>query len=217
MRAPTGQICTVFPLKYEVKTWSSKTLTSMASPRPRKSIWASPAISSRETHAAAALDAPLAIEQDELGDRDGLGPVALLLQEPALAGPVGEHLVLQRALPALVAHGAVERMVDEEELEHPVLRLLDLLRGGVDHHAVGHGHVAGRLQRGAARARHLDQTHAAHAHRLHAGVVAEARDERPGLLGRGDQELAGRGGDLPAVDGEGDRGAGVGLGGDAVV
>ncbi len=45
MRAPTGQICTVLPLKYEVNTWSSNTLTSRASPRPRKSIWASPAIS----------------------------------------------------------------------------------------------------------------------------------------------------------------------------
>ena len=53
--------------------------------------------------------------------------------------------------------------------------------------------------------------------RLHAGVVAEARDEGPGLLGRGDQELAGRRGDLAAVEGEGDRRVGVDLGGDAVV
>ena len=192
MSAPTGQICTVLPLKYDVKTWSSKTLTSMASPRPRKSICASPAIS-----AAKRTQRPHWMQRSrsnstssEMGD--GLGPVALLLEEPALAGPVGEDLVLQRALAALVAHRAVEGMVHEEELEHPVLRLLDLLRGGVDHHAVGHGHVAGRLQRGPARSRHLDQAHPAHADGLHAGVVAEARDEGAGLLGRGDQELARR-------------------------
>ncbi len=104
----------------------------------------------REPHAATALDAALAVQQHELGDRDGLGPVALLLQEPALARAVGEHLVLERALPALVAHGAVEGVVHEEELEHTVLGLLDLLRGGVDLHAVGDGHVAGGLQGGPA-------------------------------------------------------------------
>ena len=57
------------------------------------------------------------------GDGDRLGPVALLLDEAALARPVGERLVLQRALAALVADGAVQRVVDEQELEHPLLRL----------------------------------------------------------------------------------------------
>ena len=104
----------------------------------------------REPDAAAALDAPLAVQQHELGDRDGLGPVPLLLEEPALARPVGEHLVLEGALAPLVAHRAVEGVVHEEELEHPVLGLLDLLGGGVDHHAVGDGHVTRRLQRGTA-------------------------------------------------------------------
>ena len=44
--APTGQICTVLPEKYEVKGSSGKVLTSSSSPRPMKSIWASPATSS---------------------------------------------------------------------------------------------------------------------------------------------------------------------------
>ena len=44
--APTGQICTVLPEKYEVNGSSGKVLTSSCSPRPMKSIWASPATSS---------------------------------------------------------------------------------------------------------------------------------------------------------------------------
>ena len=89
-----------------------------------------------EAGAARALDAALAVEQHEVRDGDGLLEVALLLDEAALARAVGQRLVLQRALAALVAHRAVERVVGQQELEHPVLGLLDLLRGGVDHHAV---------------------------------------------------------------------------------
>ena len=143
-----------------------------------------------EAGAAGALNAALAVEQDEVRDGDGLLEVALLLNEAGLARAVGQGLVLQRALAALVAHRAVERVVGQQELEHAVLGLLHLLRGGVDDHAVAGLDEAGRLQRGAARALHLDQAHAAHADGLHARVVAEARDVGPGPLRRGDQQLA---------------------------
>ena len=46
MSAPTGQICTVLPEKYEENGSWGKVLTSSSSPRPMKSIWASPATSS---------------------------------------------------------------------------------------------------------------------------------------------------------------------------
>ena len=121
--APTGQICTVLPLKYDVKGCSSNTLTSMASPRPMKSISASPAISAAKRTQRPHWMQRSRSKSTQLGDGDGLGPVALLLEEAALPRPVGEGLVLQGALSALVAHRAVERMVDEEELEHPVLGL----------------------------------------------------------------------------------------------
>ncbi len=78
-----------------------------------------------EAGATVAEDAPLAVEQHERGDLDRLGEVALLLDEAALARTEAEGLVLERALAALVADRAVERVVDEEELEHPVLGLLD--------------------------------------------------------------------------------------------
>ena len=43
--AATGQICTVFPEKYDVNGSSGYVITSVRSPRPPKSISGSPAIS----------------------------------------------------------------------------------------------------------------------------------------------------------------------------
>src|SRR5438309_65964 len=82
---------------------------------------------------------------------------------------------------------AHEGVVDEEELEHPVLGLLHLVGGRAHLLAVGHGDEAGGLEGVAARPPDLHEAHAAHAHRLHPGVVAEPRDvgARP-LRGRDD-------------------------------
>src|SRR5690606_30189978 len=66
----------------------------------------------REPRAAVAEDAALAIEVDEIADRDRLLEVPLLLDEARFTRAVGDGLVLQRALAALVAHRAVERVVD---------------------------------------------------------------------------------------------------------
>ena len=158
----------------------------------------------REAGAACALDAALAVEQHEVADGDRLLEVALLLNEAGLARAVGQGLVLQRALAALVAHRAVERVVGQEELQHPVLGLLDPLVGRVDHHAVADLHEAGRRQRGTARTLHVDQAHAAHADRLHARVPAEARNVGAGPLGRSDDQLALGRRHLAAVEGEGE-------------
>jgi hypothetical protein len=117
----------VLPEKTESKGTLGDGATSMRSPRPAKAIWASPATSAREAGAARALDAALAVEQDQLADLDGLDEVALLLDEAGLARAVSQGLVLQRALAALVADRAVERVVGQQELEHAVLGLLHLL------------------------------------------------------------------------------------------
>ena len=47
-----------------------------------------------------------------------------MLGEAGLAATVGHGLVLQGALAALVADRAVQRVVDEQQLHHPVLGLL---------------------------------------------------------------------------------------------
>ncbi len=169
-----------------------------------------------EAGAAGALNAALTVEQHQVRDGDRLLEVALLLNEARLARAVGQRLVLQRALATLVAHRAVERVVGEQELEHAVLGLLDLLRGGVDDHALAGLDEAGRLQGGAPRALHLDQAHAAHADGLHPRVVAEAGDVGPGALGRGDQQLALLRADLAPVERERVRPVVLGLGGQRV-
>ena len=165
-----------------------------------------------EPGAAVAEDAALAVEQHHVADRDRLLEVPLLLDEAALAGPVGHRLVLQRALAALVAHRAVERVVHEEELEHPLLRLLGDRRVGRHGHPVGALDHAGRLEGGAAAGVDLDDAHAAHAHRLHPRVVAEARDVDAAALGGVDDQLALGGLDGLAVDGDADRGRRGGVG-----
>ena len=76
-----------------------------------------------ESRAARALDAALAVEQHEIRERNGLREVALLFDEPRLARTERERLVLQGAFAAAVAHRAVERVIDEQELEHAVLDL----------------------------------------------------------------------------------------------
>src|SRR5436189_157532 len=76
-----------------------------------------------ETGAAMAEDAALAVELDQRRDRHGLVVGALGQGHPRAARAVAEGQVLQRALPALVADRAVERVVEQEELEHRVLPL----------------------------------------------------------------------------------------------
>ncbi len=154
----------------------------------------------REARAAVAEDAALAVEEHEVADRDGLLVVALLLHESALARAVAERLVLQRALAALVTDGAVERMVREEQLDHPLLRALDLLRLCAHDLAVGHGGHARHDHHRPARALHLHHALAAHADAAHARVVAEARDVLALTVGGSDDELALARGDRAAVD-----------------
>ncbi len=99
--------------------------------------------------------------------------VVLDLDELRLGRAVLEGHVLQFALAARIAHRAVERMVAEQQLQHGLARLLDLVALGADHHALGDRRGAGRLQLG-----HLldfHQAHAAGALQRQAGVVAEGR------------------------------------------
>ena len=77
-----------------------------------------------EAHAAVAEDAALAVDRDERRQRERLVEVALGLDEARAAAAPAERDVLQRALAALVADRAVERVVDEQELDDRLLRLL---------------------------------------------------------------------------------------------
>ena len=143
-----------------------------------------------ETGAAVAEDAPLPVEQHEIGDRDRLLVVPLLLDVAGLTGTVAERLVLQRAFAALVADRTVERMVRQQQLDHALLGTLGRRRLGFDLHLGRDRDHARRLQLHAATGVDLDEALAAHADRLHPRVVAEVRDVGVVALGGGDDEFA---------------------------
>ena len=107
----------------------------------------------------------------------GLAKVRLTSSNRDLGAAVGHCLVLQRAFAALVAHRAVQRMVDQQQLHHAVLGLVGGRRGelGAHHHVVGgHGmvHDAIGLRWPSTSTRHLP----ARADRVEQRVVAEPRD-----------------------------------------
>ncbi len=77
-----------------------------------------------EPGAALAQHAPLAVEQHAGGDRDRLGEGPLDVVETAVGPAVAHRLVLQRALAALVADRAVQRVVDEQQLHDALLGLV---------------------------------------------------------------------------------------------
>ena len=163
-----------------------------------------------KTGAAVTQDATLAVEQHEIADRDRLLLVTLLLDETALAGAEGHRLVLERTFATLVAYGAIEGMVHEQELEDTVLRLLRDLRFGVDLHSGRAFDHAARLKCRAATRVDFDKAHAAHADRLHPLVIAEPGYVGSGAFGRVDEQFALSGNDLVAVDLDGnavDRGS----------
>ena len=165
-----------------------------------------------EARTARAQHAALAVEQHLGGDVDRLGERALHATargEAGLATAVAHGLVLQGALATLVADRAVERVVDQEELHDPLLRLVGHVAGrlGVDHHALRDRDRAGRLWLGeraaVAGVRDVDQALAARTDRLEQRVVAEPRDLCADLLGGTDHQGVLGNADLDAVDGQG--------------
>ena len=155
----------------------------------------------REPRAAVAEDAALAVERDQRRDGDRLVDRELRERHARVARPVAEGEVLERALATLVADGAVERVVHEDELEGRLLPLRRFRRGRarLDGHPVGHGERAAGLE-----LRHpldLDEAHAARADgRPETRLVAEHRNLDSGHLRRLDEARSLRYLDLAFVD-----------------
>ena len=152
-----------------------------------------------EANAAVAEDAALAVDRDQRRELDRLLEVALGVGHPAFAGTPSHRDVLQRALAAFVADGAVERMVDEQELDHRALCLFHLLGPGVDDHAVADRRRARGLQ--FRDPLDFDQAHAAGADGIaQLRLVTEDRDLYVASLGRVVEHLALGGRDLAPVN-----------------
>ena len=148
-----------------------------------------------EANAAAAHDAALVVEPDAGTDIDVLWLLDLALAEAALALAVLDAVLLEAAFTGLVADGAIEGVIDEEELHHALPALLSEEGIGADAHVVCNGIGAGngrtrhpadglttilvtlRLFTGfrPRRHAHLHEAHAAVAGRGELGVVAVMR------------------------------------------
>src|SRR5580704_1938076 len=120
----------------------------MSSPRPvAPSSW-TPAIFGQEANAACAVYAAVHVSFDQRAEIL-VGDGALVFLVPAAVETVGHSLILQIALAALIANRAIERMIDQQELHHPLLRLDRLWGFSENHHPVGRRHrtCSDRLRR----------------------------------------------------------------------
>src|SRR4030095_2737264 len=122
---------------------------------------------------------------------------------PAFSGPKGVGEILERALASFVAHGAIERVIDEEELEDARSCRDHLRIARAHHHALGAHHRTRGLQ-----LRHLldldnaDTTGTVYGD---AGVVAVIRHGDAGLDGGLKDRFSFFYCDLPSIDGQCDR------------
>ena len=126
--------------------------------------------------------------------------VRLGLGVKAFACAVLEGHVLQFALAAGIADGAVEGVVAKQEFDGGFARLDDFRRLGDKDLALRDGGGAGGLQLG-----HFflaDQAHAAGGLQAEAGVVAEGRDFDAGFAAGFNEQHARGSGELFSVDGE---------------
>ncbi len=138
----------------------------------------------RKTHTTRALNAA---RHDRFNERAHVFVFdsALVLVETVERGAaIGHRLILQIAFATLIADGAIERMIDEQEFHHAFARLFHERRVRVDlgGRAVLVGEYVPHLQRTRRlrlrRADPFDKTHTAIARDRQAFVIAEARDFR---------------------------------------
>ncbi len=158
-----------------------------------------------EPGTARAQHAALPVEQDLGGDGQRLRVRPLGFLEPGDGLAVGHGLVLQRALAALVTDRAIQRMVEQQELQRPRLRLGSDGRGelGAHDHVGRHGRRTGgdRL----ALPLDLDDALPAGPDGVQQRMVAEPWDLDPEELGRTDDQRSLGNADRLAVDGQGDK------------
>ena len=151
-----------------------------------------------EAHTAGAVDAAAHFfhrnqRPDILVEHD-----ALFFGIARFARAIADRDILQQAFATLIADRAIERMVDQQEFHHRLLRRHSPFAVGVHHHAGSNWRRAGRY-----RPRHffhLDHAHAATGSDRQLFVIAEMRDISAELFGSRDHRRARRHFDFLAVN-----------------
>ena len=131
-----------------------------------------------------------------------VGYRSLSFRETRNVAPEAHGQILQLALAALIAHGAVQRMIDEQELHRGALRGNGAFRVRFHLYALGHREGAGRHRLG--RPGHLHQAHTAICGHTQFGVVAKTGNIDAGTVGDGNQHFSGGAFKLTAVYAEAD-------------
>ena len=95
-----------------------------------------------ETDASRAQDAPLAVQHERRPEVDVPLDTFAIENAPgelhaALIGPERVREILQRALAAFVADRTIERVVDQQKLEHAGARRHHIVGPGLHDHALG--------------------------------------------------------------------------------
>src|SRR5262252_10303889 len=109
-------------------------------------------------------------------------PMHLLFLKAAMIETILHVIILQPAFPCLVADGAIQRMIDEQEFEYPAAAFDHLGRIGEHHHVIRHWRIAGNFQLGATL--QLDETHTAIPGDAEFGVIAIVRNSNTGFMRR---------------------------------
>src|SRR5207247_4294725 len=105
-------------------------------------------------------DAALGVENDVRTNNFSLATLNFILIHAAVVETKLHIVFLQVALARLVTHGAIERMVDQQEFQDAAYGFPDLFSVGMNHHSFAHTRIASRLEFG-----HLFHFHQAHAAR----------------------------------------------------
>ena len=114
----------------------------------------------RESHAARAEDAAFLIELDQRSEVEGFLAAGFLAQRiAAVVAGIRHVVVLKPAFAGLIAHRAVDRMMQQQKLHGISDGLLNPRRVGAHDHAIGNRRRAGRHNFGApfTSTRHIRQ------------------------------------------------------------
>ena len=122
------------------------------------------------------------VNGDNRAERSCLGIIMPMKFHTRIRRTILEGVVLQGTFATLVADRAIERVIEQRELQNTLLRFFHLVGSGFDHHIRHDIHRAGGHQ-----FRHLldlDQTHPATAERTDLLVITENGDIHIDLFGR---------------------------------